>query len=67
LEENAKIKYSVSQTDQFAIHEETGVIYPVAGAFKYEDTRFGVHASDAEGEGEPLEVNVSTNTPGSND
>jgi hypothetical protein len=41
------------------------VIYPVAGVFKYEDTDFTVHASDAEGEGkEPLKVNVSTSTAG---
>jgi hypothetical protein len=50
--------------DQFTIHEETGVIYPVAGGFNYKDTHFIVHASDAEGEGEPLEINVSTRTPG---
>ncbi|XP_021934574.1 cadherin EGF LAG seven-pass G-type receptor 2-like isoform X4 [Zootermopsis nevadensis] len=56
--ENARIRYSLLPADQFAIREETGVIYPIAGAFKYEDTRFTVHASDAEGEGEPLEVNV---------
>jgi hypothetical protein len=39
------------------------VIYPAAGDFQYKDTRFVVHASDAEGEGEPLEVNVSIKTP----
>ncbi|PNF19600.1 hypothetical protein B7P43_G16780, partial [Cryptotermes secundus] len=55
---NAVIKYSLTPNDQFTIHEETGVIYPVAGAFNYKDTHFSVHASDAEGEGEPLEVNV---------
>jgi hypothetical protein len=64
LGENANIKYSVLLTDEFTIHEETGVIYPVSGAFRYKDTHFTVRASDAEGEGEPLEVNVSTNTPG---
>lgn len=58
--ENARIRYSLLPADHFAIREETGVIYPIAGAFKYEDTRFTVHASDAEGEGEPLEVNVSS-------
>jgi hypothetical protein len=61
---NAAVKYSLTPNDQFSIHEETGVIYPVAGAFKYEDTHFTVHVRDAEGEGEPLEVNVSTETPG---
>jgi hypothetical protein len=45
--------------DQFLIHQDTGVIYPVAEAFKYEDTQFTVNASDSEGAGEPLEVNVS--------
>lgn len=39
------------------------MIYPAAGDFQYKDTRFVVHASDAEGEGEPLEVNVSIKTP----
>jgi hypothetical protein len=60
--ENATIKYSLVNNDQFTIHEKTGIIYPVEGAFKYVDTSFVVHAHDAEGEGEPLEVNVSTDT-----
>jgi hypothetical protein len=64
LGENAVIKYSLTPNDEFTIHEETGVIYPVAGAFSYKDTHISVHASDAEGEGEPLEVNVSTKTSG---
>jgi len=45
--------------DQFFIHQDTGVIYPVAEAFMYEDTQFTVYASDSEGAGNPLEVNVS--------
>jgi hypothetical protein len=44
---------------QFFIHQETGVIYPVAEAFIYEDTQFTVYANDSVGAGEPLEVNVS--------
>lgn len=35
------------------------MIYPVAEAFMYEDTQFTVYASDSEGAGNPLEVNVS--------
>jgi hypothetical protein len=35
------------------------VIYPVAEAVINEDTQFTVYASDSEGDGKPLEVNVS--------
>ena len=35
------------------------MIYPVAGAFIYEDTQFTVYANDSVGAGKPLKVNVS--------
>jgi len=45
--------------DRFFIHQETGVIYPVAEAIINQDTQFIVYANDSVGAGEPLEVNVS--------
>lgn len=59
LGENAIINYRLIPNDQFFIHQETGVIYPVARAFKDRDTQFTVYASDSVGDGKPLEVHVS--------
>lgn len=56
--ENAIIEYHLAPDDEFFIHQETGVIYPVAGGFRYEDTNFTVYARDSVGDGEPLVVNV---------
>ncbi|XP_069705313.1 uncharacterized protein [Periplaneta americana] len=55
--ENAVIKYILDGTDEFTIHEDTGMIHPVEGAFKYKDTSFIVHASNLEQVGN-VTVNV---------